>query len=85
MNIIAATSTDKTKELLQDMVNGTKGFADLRRDSGLNLNSNTILIRLALINLKKNFPSNKEVLKYKDALRSPKEFDKYLERIKSDL
>ena len=49
-----------------------------RLQNKLNLNDNTILIRLALINLTKNLPSNEEVLLYKAALMRPGEFDEFL-------
>jgi len=42
------------------------------------LADNTILIRLAIINLKRHLPSSDEVLKFKAALLRPHEFDDFL-------
>ena len=85
MEVIGAAATEETKELLQDLVNGTKNFTNLRYDAKLDLNAITILIRLSIINLHKHFPNVKEVEEYKEYLKSPSKFDEYLKSIASDL
>ncbi len=76
MPILAANATDETVGLIQNMVD-SDDFTRFRLQNKLNLNDTTILIRLALINLKKHLPPNEEVTSYKAALLRPGEFDDF--------
>jgi len=75
--VFAANVTDDTTSLIDDLLS-TKKFVDFALENKLNLSDNTVLIRLAIINLKKNLPSSNDVLKYKAALLRPHEFDDFL-------
>ena len=75
--VIAANITDKTLDIIDDLL-ATDEFVRFALQNRLNLADNTILIRLAIINLKNNMPSNEEVLRYKAALLRPHEFDDFL-------
>ena len=77
MVVFAANVTEDTTGLIEDLL-ATDAFADFALENKLNLSDNTILIRLALINLRKNLPSSGEVLRYKAALLRPHEFDDFL-------
>ena len=77
MVVFAANVTEDTTSLIQDLL-ATDEFVKFTLQNKLNLSDNTILIRLALINLRKNLPSNDEVLRYKAALLRPHEFDDFL-------
>ena len=50
MVVFAANVTDVTTDLIDDML-ATDPFTDFALENRLNLSDNTILIRLALINL----------------------------------
>lgn len=78
MVVFAANVTNDTFELIDDLL-ATNVFVRLGHQTKLDLSDNTILIRLALINLKKHLPSKEEVLRYKVALLRPNEFDDFLE------
>ncbi len=77
MVVFAANVTEDTTSLIQDLL-ATNEFVKFALLNKLNLSDNTILIRLALINLIKNLPSNDDVLRYKAALLRPQEFDEFL-------
>ena len=77
MVVFAANITDETQNLIDDLL-ATDEFVKFALQNKLNLSDNTILIRLALINLKRNMPSNDEILSYKSALLRPHEFDDFL-------
>ncbi len=77
MVVFAANITEKTQELIDDLL-ATDEFMRFALQNKINLTDNTILIRLALINLRKHLPSNEEVLRYKAALLRPHEFDDFL-------
>ena len=77
MVVFAANVTDQTLNLIKDLLE-TDALARFALRNKLNLSDNTILIRLAILNLKKNLPSNEEVLRYKAALLRPHEFDDFL-------
>ncbi len=77
MVVFAANISDETTKLIEELMY-TKKFNIFSRENRLNLSDNTILIRLAMINLIKNLPSNKKVQKYKIALTRPSEFDNFL-------
>ncbi len=77
MVVFAANVTEDTTSLIEDLLT-TKKFVDFALDTKLNLSDNTILIRLALINLSENLPSSVEVQRYKAALLRPHEFDDFL-------
>ena len=76
MAVFAANATDETVDLI-DQILGSDEFVKFSLQNKLNLSDKTILIRLALINLKKHIPSNDEVTKYKAALLRPHEFDDF--------
>ena len=77
MVVFAANITEETVNLL-DAVLKSDEFVRFSLQNKLNLSDKTILIRLALINLKKHLPPNDEVTTYKAALLRPQEFDDYL-------
>lgn len=76
MAVLAANITDETVDLINQIL-ASPEFVRFTLQTKLNLSDRTILIRLALINLKKHIPSNDEVMKYKAALLRPQEFDDY--------
>ena len=76
--VFAANVTDQTLGIIDDLL-ATDAFVKFALQNRLELHDNTILIRLAIINLKNSLPSNEEVLKFKAALLRPREFDAYLE------
>jgi len=75
--VIAANVTDQTLGLINDLL-ATDAFVRFALQNTLNLSDNTILIRLAIINLKKNMPNNEDVQRFKAALLRPHEFDNFL-------
>jgi len=75
--VFAANVTENTLGLIDDLL-ATDAFVRFALQNRLTLSDNTILIRLALINLKKHMPSSEEVLGFKAALLRPHEFDDYL-------
>ena len=77
MVVFAANVTEDTVGLVDELLT-TDAFIKFALQNKLNLSDNTILIRLALINLKNNLPANEDVLKYKAALLRPHEFDDFL-------
>lgn len=77
MVVFAANVTSDTIGLIEELLR-TDAFVRFALQNKLNLSDNTILIRLALLNLQKHMPSNDEVLRYKAALLRPHEFDDYL-------
>ena len=77
MVVFAANITDETLDLLGDLLR-TEEFVKFALQNKLNLSDNTILIRLALINLKNHLPTNDQVAHYKAALLRPHEFDDFL-------
>ena len=77
MVVFAANITNETQSLIDDLL-ATDAFVRFALQNKLNLADNTILIRLAIINLKNHMPSNDEILKYKAALLRPHEFDDFL-------
>ena len=77
MVVFAANITQETQSLIDDLL-ATDEFVRFALQNKLNLADNTILIRLALINLEKHMPTNEEVLQYKAALLRPHEFDDFL-------
>jgi len=77
MAVFAANITDETVSLF-DKTLASEEFVRFQRQTKLNLVDNTILIRLALINLFNHIPSSKEVAEYKIALMRPREFDDFL-------
>lgn len=76
MAVIAANVTNETVDLINQVLAEPElvRFAQLNK---LNLSDNTILIRLALINLVKHIPNNEEIIQYKSALLRPHEFDDF--------
>ena len=77
MVVFAANVTEQTQRLIDDLLD-TDEVVRFKLQNKLNLSDNTILIRLAIINLKRHLPSNDEVLRYKAALLRPHEFDDFL-------
>jgi len=76
MAVLAANITDETVDLLSKIL-AQNNLVKFALQNKLNLSDNTILIRLALINLVDHIPSNDEILKYKAALLRPSEFDDF--------
>ena len=77
MVVFAANVTDQTQAIIDELLS-TDEFVKFALQNRLKLADNTILIRLAIINLKKHLPNSDEVLKYKAALLRPHEFDDFL-------
>lgn len=77
MVVFAANVTDETQSLIDDLL-ATDVFVRFALQNKIHLTDNTILIRLALINLKKHLPTGDEILGYKAALLRPHEFDDFL-------
>ena len=77
MVVFAANVTEETTVLIEDLL-ATDLFVKFALQNKLNLSDNTVLIRLAIINLRKHLPTNDEVLRYKSALLRPHEFDDFL-------
>jgi len=75
--VFAANITEFTLALVADLL-ATDRCVKFSQLNKLNLSDNTILIRLALINLVRHLPDNDEVQKYKAALQRPHEFDDFL-------
>jgi len=75
--VFAANVTDQTQAIIDELLS-TDEFVKFALQNRLKLADNTILIRLAIINLKKHLPNSDEVLKYKAALLRPHEFDDFL-------
>lgn len=74
MTVLAGNITDDTIFLLHKLLEKNHKF-----NHKLDLSNNSLLIRLALINLDKHFPPTQEIQKYKASLLTPSEFDYYLE------
>ncbi len=74
MTVFAANATDKTQKLIDQMLK-TDQFVKFKLQTKLNLSDNTVLIRLAFLNLINHLPDDDEVKKYKVALIRPGEFD----------
>lgn len=83
MVVFAANVTEDTVELL-DAILKNEEFTRFSLQNKLNLSDKTILIRLALINLKKHVPTNDEVATWKSALLRPQEFDDFLRKEAGD-
>ena len=77
MVVIAANVTNETQNLIDELL-ATDVFVKFALQNKLHLTDNTILIRLALINLKNHLPTNDELQRYKAALLRPHEFDDFL-------
>ena len=84
MVVFAANITDQTLGIIDDLLT-TDAFVRFSQHNRLNLADNTILIRLAIINLKKHLPNSEEVLKYKAALLRPHQFDDFLKEDKGKI
>ncbi len=76
MVVFAANITEDTVNLIESFLKSDE-FVRFSLQNKLNLSDKTILIRLALINLTKNIPTNDEVASYKAFLLRPQEFDDY--------
>ena len=74
--VFAANVTEDTVNLIESFLKNDE-FVRFSLQNKLNLSDKTILIRLALINLTKNIPTNDEVTSYKASLLRPQEFDDY--------
>ena len=77
MAVFAANITEDTVDLLKDILGNNK-FVKFGLQTKLNLSDNTVLIRLALINLIRHLPSESEIGAFKAALLRPSEFDDFL-------
>ena len=83
--ILAGNITDETQDLINEVLLDEK-FVRFTLQNKINLHDNTMLVRIALINLIKHLPSNDEVASYKAALLRPGEFDDFLkERIQKEI
>lgn len=80
MVILAANITKDTQSLIDDLLATDASAKKFTLQNNLNLSDNTILIRLAIINLLKQLPKNEDVQRYKAALLRPSEFDEFLKK-----
>ena len=76
MAVIAANVTNETVDLISQILR-TPELTRFTEENDLNLFDNTILLRLALINLVKHIPQSDEISQYKSALLRPHEFDTF--------
>lgn len=76
MVVFAANVTEDTVNLIESFLKSDE-FVRFSLQNKLNLSDKTILIRLALINLTKNIPTNDEVTSYRASLLRPQEFDDF--------
>lgn len=77
MVVFAANITQETQGLINDLL-ATDKFVRFSLQNKLNLADNTILIRLALMTLENQLPTNEYIAKNKAALLRPHEFDDFL-------
>ena len=77
MPLLAINATEKTNKLLSKILSSKK-FLDFSNNTDLNLQKNSVFLRLAVINLMKNPPSERDVDSYKIALLNLKEFDNFM-------
>lgn len=77
MAVFAANITEDTVDLLNDIL-GSNKFVKFGLQTKLCLSDNTVLIRLALINLMRHLPSESEIGEFRAALLRPSEFDDFL-------
>ena len=77
MVVFAANVTDETISIIKELLN-TPEFINFGVQNKLTLTDNTVLIRLAIFNLIKNFPSSQLIKQNKAALVRPSEFDDFL-------
>lgn len=80
MVILAANITKDTQSLIDDLLATDVSTKKFTLQNSINLSDNTILIRLAIINLIKQLPTNDDVQRYKAALLRPYEFDAFLKK-----
>lgn len=83
MTVFAANMTKDSLALIEDLLR-TPEFLRFSLQSKLNLQDNTVLIRLAIINLVKNLPDSDGIREYKAALLRPGEFDDWLKNQSGD-
>ena len=79
MAVFGANITHETLNLVSGLLK-SDAFVKFSLQNDLDLNDNTVLIRLALINLIQHLPDNDEVLRYRAALLRPREFDKFCKK-----
>jgi len=79
MPVIAANATAKTNGFLSKILLSKK-FLEFSYNTDLDLQKNSILVRLAIINLIKNPPSERDIASYKIALLTFGEFDNFMEK-----
>ncbi len=77
MVVFAANVTEETKDLIADLLASDK-FVRFALQNKINLSDNTILLRLAIMALENNLPSNDYIVRNKAALLRPHEFDDFL-------
>lgn len=76
-SVLAMNMTEKTSKLLSKVLS-SKTFSDFSHNTDLNLDKNSIFLRLAIINLIKNPPSERDVESYKIALLNLQGFDSFM-------
>ena len=79
MPVLAINATEKTNKLLSKILSSKK-FLDFSINTDLNLQKNSVFLRLAVINLIKNPPPEKDIESYKIALLNLKEFDNFMKK-----
>ena len=82
-SILGASCTPETLKLLKKLVN-SKTLTNFSKEIRIDLNNNTSLIRLALINFIENLPTKEEIKKYRAAIRNIYEFDYYLIELENE-
>ncbi len=76
-SVLAMNMTEKTSKLLSKILSSKK-FSDFSHNTDLNLEKNSIFLRLAIINLINNPPSERDVESYKIALLNLQGFDSFM-------
>ena len=76
-SVLAMNMTEKTSKLLSKILS-SKNFLDFSYNTDLNLQKNSVFLRLAVINLIKNPPSEIDVESYKIALLNLQGFDNFM-------
>lgn len=77
MPVLAINATEKTNKLLSKILSSKK-FLDFSVNTELNLQKNSVFLRLAVINLIKNPPLERDIEQYKIALLNLQGFDNFM-------
>lgn len=79
MPVFAANVTAETKGLIEDLL-ATDKYVKFALQNRINLNDNTVLLRLGLMALENQIPSNEYITIHKAALVRPGEFEDWMRK-----